>query len=142
MQSIRFVESFALDDFKNNFQTLPALGACHVNNIGGVVYQKSIIFAVFWEYLVFLYFFVKSFFVIRSYLVVVIKIKTLIMIALFYPVNEAQSPDFGRFLTILGIFRAVFFSAQAFDLQNFSQKKQFNVCTFTCSKRFIHDIKL
>ena len=32
-----------------------------------------------------------------------------------YPVNEAQSPDFGRFLTILGIFRDV----QSHDLSFF-----------------------
>ena len=37
--------------FKTIFETLSALGACHVTIIGGVVYKKSTIFQIFLEYL-------------------------------------------------------------------------------------------
>ena len=33
--------------FKTIFETLSALGACHVTIIGGLVYKKSMIFEVF-----------------------------------------------------------------------------------------------
>ena len=37
--------------FKTIFETLSALGACHVTIIGGVVYKNSMIFKVFGVYL-------------------------------------------------------------------------------------------
>ena len=53
--------------FKSVFDTLFALGACHVAIIGGIVYKKIIIFGVFENISAsFWYFFVKSFLVARS----------------------------------------------------------------------------
>ena len=53
MQSILFLSVIKIlfDNFKIIFETLSALGACHVTIIGGVVYKKSMIFKVFGVYL-------------------------------------------------------------------------------------------
>ena len=53
-----------------------------------------------------------------------------------YPGYEAQSPDFGRFLTILGIFGAACFGTSLCLGHWFLTKNYFHVCTFTCGKRF------
>ena len=69
--------------FKTIFETVLALGTCHVTIIEGVVYKKSMIFEFSCEYLSeYVTFLCKIFLVARSYLVVVINIKTLTMGAL------------------------------------------------------------
>ena len=45
------VTKILLGTFKTIFETLSALGACHVTLIGGVVYKKSRIFEAFGVYL-------------------------------------------------------------------------------------------
>ena len=85
-----------LDRFYNNFRSFMSSGVCRVNNIGGLVYKKTMIFEVFGEYLSeFLMFLREIFFVSK--------------ILPSYPGNEAQSPDFGPFLTIFGIAQVFFF---------------------------------
>ena len=73
--------------------------------IGGVVYKKFMIFKVFGvhlsEFLIFLhYIFVCSKIIPSS----CDKHQNFDYECSRYPGNEAQSPDFGHFLTILGIF--------------------------------------
>ena len=69
--------------FKTIFETLSALEACHVTIIGGVVYEKSIIFEVFENISVnFQSLFVRSFLLVGSDRVLVINTKSFIMGAL------------------------------------------------------------
>ena len=76
--------------------------------IGGVVYKKSMIFKVFGVYLCeFLIFLHEIFFGSKILPRSCDKHQKLDYGCSSYPGNEAQSPDFGHFLTILGIFRAV-----------------------------------
>ena len=54
MQSTWFLQVLPKSSWvtiKTIFETLWPLGTCHVTIIGGVVYKKSRIFEVFWEYL-------------------------------------------------------------------------------------------
>ena len=99
----------ALTIIRTICETLSSLAwGCQETIIGRVVYKKSTIFEVFWEYLSELwYFFVKSFLVARFYLVIVINIKILIIGALVTLGTRIKSPDFGHFCATLGIFRAV-----------------------------------
>ena len=61
-----------LDRFYNNFRSFMSSGVCRVNNIGGLVYKKTMIFEVFGEYLSeFLIFAHKVCLVARSYRVLV-----------------------------------------------------------------------
>ena len=73
--------------------------------IGGVVYKKSIIFEVFGvnlsEFLIFLH---EIFFGSKILLSSCDKHQKFDYGCSSYPGNEAQSPNFGNFLTILGIF--------------------------------------
>ena len=103
--------------FKSIFETLSALGVCHVTITEGVVYKKSMIFKFFLEYISasFWYFFMKSFLVVRSYRVLVINIKILIMGALGTLEARLKVPIlaiFWRFLAFLKLSVLV----QAFDL--------------------------
>ena len=94
--------------FKIIFEALSALGACHVTIIGGVVYKKSVIFKVFGVYLSeFLIFLHEIFFGSKILPSSCDKHQNFDYECSSYPGKEAQSPDFGHFLTILGIFRAV-----------------------------------
>ena len=43
---VQVLPKFSWTTFKTFFETLSALGACHVTIIGGVVYKKSMIFKV------------------------------------------------------------------------------------------------
>ena len=111
MQSIWFLQGSSKSfwtTFKTIFETLSALGACHVTNIGGVVYKISMIFKVFGVYFAsFWYFFMKPFLVVRSYRVLVTSIKSLIMGALVTLGARLKVPilavfdDFGHFLSCL-----------------------------------------
>ena len=76
--------------------------------IGGVVYKKSMIFKVFGVYLSeFLIFLHEIFFVSKILPSSCDKHQNFDFVCSCHPGNEAQSPDFGHFLTILGIFRAL-----------------------------------
>ena len=76
--------------------------------IGGVVYKKSMIFKVFGVYLSeFLIFLHEIFFGSKILLCYCDKHQNFDYGCSRYSGNEAQSPDFGHFLTILDIFRAV-----------------------------------
>ena len=94
--------------FKTIFETLSAVGACHVTIIGGVVYKKSMIFKVCGvypsEFFIFLH---KIFFGSKILPSSCNKHQNFDYGSSSYPGNEAQSPDFGHSLTILGILRAV-----------------------------------
>ena len=95
---------------KSIFETFSALGACHVTIIGGMVYKRSMIFEVFWEYLgKLLIFLCEIFFGSKIVSSFCDKHQSFYYGCFSYPGNESQSPDFGRFFTIFGIFRAVFF---------------------------------
>ena len=48
---LQILPKSAWTTFKTIFGTLSALGACHMNIIGGLVYKKSMIFKVFVVYL-------------------------------------------------------------------------------------------
>ena len=94
--------------FKTIFETLSAMGACHVTIIGGVVYKKSMIFKVFGVYLSeFLIFLHEIFFGSKILPSSCDKHQNFDYGCSRYPGNEAQGPDFGHFLMIWGIFRAV-----------------------------------
>ena len=98
----------SLTTFGTIFETLSALGACHVTIVGGVVYEKFMIFKVFGVYLSeFLTFLHEIFFGSKIRPSSCDKHQNFDYGCSSYPGNEAQSPDFGHFLTILGIFRAV-----------------------------------
>ena len=90
---------------KQILEALSAFGACHVTIIGGVVYKKSMIFKVFgvylWEFLIFLH---EIFFGSKILQSSCDKHQNFDYGFSMYPGNEAQSPDFGHFLTILAIF--------------------------------------
>ena len=106
---------------------LETFSAYHVTIIRGVVYKKSMIFEVFWEYVSkFLVFPHEIFFVARSYRVLVIKSKKSYCGCFSYPGNEAQSPVFGDFWRFWAFFEL---------------SVQLNVSTFTCSKKIFHNIK-
>ena len=73
--------------------------------IGGVIYKKSMIFKVFGVYLSeFLIFLHQIFFDSKILQSSCDKHQNFDHGSSSYPGNEAQSPDFGHFLTILGIF--------------------------------------
>ena len=75
--------------------------------IGGVVYKKSMIFKVFGgEFLIFLH---EIFFVSKILPSSCDKHQNFDYGCSRYPGNEAQSPDFGHFLTIFGVLQAVRF---------------------------------
>ena len=102
--------------FRIIFETLSALGVSYVTIIGRVVYRKSMVFKVFGVYLSeFLIFLHEIFFGSKILPSSCDKHQNFDYECSSYPVNEAQSPDFGRFLTILGIFRDV----QSHDLSFF-----------------------
>jgi len=115
-----------------------------VTIIGGVVYKKSMLFEVFWEYPnQFLIFIREIILVSRSYQVFVIHNKSLIIDVLdtqdtrlkvrFWP-----SCRFWRFWD----FFELSVLAQVFSLgHRFFSENEFNGLTFTCSKRFFHEIK-
>ena len=111
MQSIWFflvLPKSSWTTFKTIFETLSALGACHLTIIEGVVNEKSMIFKVFGVYLSeFLIFLHEIFFVSKILPSSCDKHQNFDYGCSRYPGNEAQSPDFGHFLTILGIFWAV-----------------------------------
>ena len=76
--------------------------------IGGVVYKRSTIFKVFGVYLSeFLIFLNEIFFGSKILPSSCDKHQNFDYGCFSYPGNEAQSSDFGQFLTIFGIFRAV-----------------------------------
>ena len=101
--------------FKTIFETLLAQGACHVTITEGVVYKKSMIFEVFGVYLSeFLIFLHEIFFGSKILPSSCDKHQNFDYGSSSYPGNEAQSPDFGHFLTILGIFRAVCFGTSLY----------------------------
>ena len=76
--------------------------------IGGVVYKRSIIFKVFGVYISeFLIFLHETYFGSKILPSSCDKHQNFDYGCFRYPGNEAQSPDFGHFLTIFGIFRAV-----------------------------------
>ena len=78
--------------------------------IGGVVYKKSMIFEVFGAYLSeFLTFLYEIFFGSKILPISCDKHQDFDYECSRYPGNETQSPDFGHFLTIFGIFQAVRF---------------------------------
>ena len=78
--------------------------------IGGVVYKKCMIFEVFGAYLSeFLTFLYEIFFGSKILLSSCDKHQMFDYRCSSYPGNETRSPNFGRFLKILGIFQAVFF---------------------------------
>ena len=80
--------------------------------IGGVVYKKYMIFKVFRVYLSeFLIFLHENFFGSKILPSSCDKHQNLDYGCSSYPGNEAQSPVFGHFLTIFGIF-----DLEAFDL--------------------------
>ena len=80
--------------------------------IGGVVYTKSMIFDVFGEYLSKVLIFLHQIFCGSKILSSTCdETQKFDYGCCSYPGNKAQSPDFGRFLMILGIFRAVCFGA-------------------------------
>ena len=92
------------------FKSLSALGACNLTIIGEMVCKKSTIFEVFWECLrEFLIFLHEIFFGSKILTGSWNQHHKFDCGCSSYPGNEAQSFDFGRFLTILGIFRAVCF---------------------------------
>jgi len=96
------------ETFETIFETLLAMGFCHVTIIGGVVYKKFMIFKVFGVYRSeFLIFLREIFFSSKILPSSCDKHQNFDYGCSSYPGNEAQSPDFGHFLTILGIFRAV-----------------------------------
>ena len=73
--------------------------------IGGVLYKKSMIFMVFGVYLSeFVIFLHEIFFGSKILSSSCDKHQNFDYGCFSYPGNEAQSPDFGHFLTILGIF--------------------------------------
>ena len=75
--------------------------------IEGVVYKKSMIFEVFGVYLSeFLIFLHEIFFGSKILLSSYDQHQNFDYVCSSYPGNEAQSSDFGHFLTIWGIFRA------------------------------------
>ena len=129
--------------FKTNFETLSALGDCHVTIIGGVLNKKSMIFR-FLEYMsaTFWYFFMKTFLVLRSYRVLVINIKILIMSPLVTLKTRLKVLILAVFWQFWAFF-VKFVLAKVFSLWHwFFTKTQFIVYGFTCSKRFFHDVKL
>ena len=84
--------------FKTIFETLSALGACHVTITGGVVYKKSMIFKVFGVYLsISLIFLHEIFFGSKILPSSCDKHQKFNYGCSSYPGNEAQSPGFGRF---------------------------------------------
>ena len=96
--------------FKTIFETLSALGACHVTIIEGVVYKKFMICEVFGVYLSeFLIFLHEILFGSKILPNSCDKHQTFDYGCTRYSGNEAQSSDFGHFLAIWGIFRAVCF---------------------------------
>ena len=103
--------------FKTIFETLSALGACHVTIIGGVVYKKFMIFKVFGVYLSeFLIFHHEIFFGCKILLSSCDKHQKFDYGCSSYPGNEAQSSDFGHFWRFLAFFKLSVL-AQAFDLE-------------------------
>ena len=93
--------------FKTISETLSALGVSQVTTIGGVVYKKFTIFKVFGVYRSeFLIFHHEIFFGSKILLSSCDKHQNFDYGCSSYPGNEAQSSDFGHFLTILDIFRA------------------------------------
>ena len=93
--------------FKTIFETLLALGAYHLTIIGGMVYKKSMTFKVFGVYLSeFLIYLHEIFFGSKILPSSCDTNQNFDYGCSSYPGNEAQSPDFGHFLTIWGIFRA------------------------------------
>ena len=96
------------NDFSLVFYYFLDLGACPVTIIGGVVYKKSVIFKDFGVYLSeFLIFLHEIIFGSKILSRSCDKHQNFDNGCPSCPGNEAQSPDFGRFLTIWGIFRAV-----------------------------------
>ena len=84
--------------FKTIFETLSALGACHVTIIGGVVYKKFVIFKVCGAYLgEFLIFHHEIFFGGKILPSSCDKHQNFDYGCSSCPGNEAQSSDFGHF---------------------------------------------
>ena len=102
--------------FKTIFETLSARGGgLSRDHYEGVVYKKSMIFEVFGVYLSeFLIFLHEIFFGSKILPSSCDKHQNFDYGCSRYPGNEAQSPDFGHFLTILGIFRAVCFGTSLY----------------------------
>ena len=108
--------------------------------IGRLVYKKSVIFEVFGIYLSEFFIFLHEVFFDSKILPSSFgKHQKFGYGCSSYSGNDAQSLDFCRILTILGelLFRH---KPLAYDTDLF-MKNQFNVRTFTCSKRLFHDIK-
>ena len=76
---------------KTIFETVSALGVCHVTTIGGMVYKKSMIFEVFGAY------FREIFFGSKILPSSCDKHQSFDYGCSRYSVNEAKSPDFGHF---------------------------------------------
>ena len=95
-------------NFKTIFETLSALGACRVTFIGGMVYKKSMIFEVFHNILASFFIFLHgTFYNCKIVSRCCDKHQNFDYESSSDSENEAQSPHFGHFLTILSIFRLV-----------------------------------
>ena len=96
-----------LTAFTTIFETLSALGVCHVTSIGGVVYKKSMIFEVFGAYLSEFFIFLREIFFGSKILPSSCdKHQNFDYGCSRYPGNEAQSPDFGHFWRFWAFFGA------------------------------------
>ena len=96
---------FSLTALTTISETYQLLWVCHFTSIGGLVHKKSMILKIFGVYLSeFLIFLYEIFFGSTILLSFCDKHQNFDYGCSRYPGNEAQSPDFGHFLTILGIF--------------------------------------
>ena len=122
--------------FKTIFETLSALGVCHVTMIGGAVYKKYTIFEVFGAYLRESFiFFLEIFFRSKILPISCDKHQKLDYGCSTYAGNESKSPDFGRFWRFVAFFE-LFVLPETFHTDY--------IIRYMISRvvRFFHNIKL